>query len=99
MIREVADIAVAEGHEAAFEAAVADAMPHFKSARGCRSFALDRSIEQPSHYQLVVGWDSVEDHMVHFRESDAFQQWRNLAGPHFAAPPSIQHVTRVIDGF
>lgn len=99
MIREVAEITVIEGNEAAFEAAVADAMPYFKSARGCRSFALDRSIEQPSNYRLVVGWESVDDHMIHFRSSDAFQQWRNLAGPHFAAPPTVHHVRRVIDGF
>ena len=99
MIHEIAEIEVIAGHEAAFEAAVSDAAPHFKGARGCRSFALDRSIERPQHYRLIVGWDSVEDHMVHFRESAAFQIWRILAGPHFANPPRVEHVERCIDGF
>ncbi len=37
--------------------------------------------------------------MVHFRESEGFQHWRSLAGPHFASPPQVEHVTTVIDGF
>ena len=98
-IWEIAQIEVIAGHEAAFEAAVAHAAPHFKSARGCRSFALDRSVERPQHYRLVVGWDSVEDHMVHFRASDGFQMWRALVGPHFAGTPHVEHVERVFDGF
>lgn len=99
MIREIAEIEVIPGTEAAFEAAVAEAAPHFKAGRGCRSFALDRSIEHPQRYRLVVGWDSVEDHMVHFRESEGFQAWRALVGPHFASPPRVEHVARVIDDF
>ena len=99
MIHEIAEIEVLGGHEADFEAAVAEAGPHFKGARGCRSFALNRSVEAPQRYRLVVGWDTVEDHMVHFRESDAFQAWRALVGPHFAGPPRVEHVETVIDGF
>ena len=99
MIREIAEIDVIVGQEAAFEAAVAEAAPHFKSARGCRSFTLDRSIEHPQRFRLTVGWDSVEDHMVHFRKSPAFQVWRGLVGPYFAAPPRVEHVERVIDTF
>ncbi len=98
-IREIAEIEVIAGQEATFEAAVAEAAPHFKGARGCRSFALDRSIEHPQRYRLIVGWDSVEDHMIHFRESPAFQIWRGLVGEHFAVPPRVEHVARVIDGF
>jgi quinol monooxygenase YgiN len=99
MIHEVAQIEVIAGHEAAFEAAVAKAAPHFRAARGCRSFALDRSIERPQHYRLIVGWDSVEDHMVQFRASEGFQAWRALVGPHFAGTPQVEHVERVVDGF
>lgn len=99
MIFEIASIEVKPGQEAAFEANVASAVPHFRAAQGCRSMKLERSIESPAHYRLVVGWDSVEDHMVRFRESDGFQQWRALAGPHFAAPPHVEHVDTVLHGF
>ncbi|KQS03772.1 antibiotic biosynthesis monooxygenase [Sphingomonas sp. Leaf357] len=99
MIFEIAEIDVIAGHETAFEAGVAEAAPHFKAARGCRSFALTRGIEHPQRYRLTVGWDSVEDHMVHFRDSTGFQAWRRLVGPHFAAPPRVDHVERVIISF
>lgn len=99
MIFEIASITVKPGQEAAFEADVAKAVLHFRAAQGCRRMKLERSIETPAHYRLVVGWDSVEDHMVQFRESDGYQQWRALAGPHFASPPHVEHVATVLDGF
>jgi len=99
MIHEIAEIDVTPGSEEAFEAAVAAAAPHFRAAKGCRSLKLHRSIEMPSRYRLVVEWDSVDDHIVSFRESDGFQQWRALASPHFAAAPRVEHVSKVLDAF
>jgi quinol monooxygenase YgiN len=99
MIHEIAYIEIAPEHAAAFEAAVAEAALYFRAAQGCRSFRLERIIEQPSHYRLVVGWDRVEDHMVTFRNSDGFQRWRELAGPYFATPPRVEHVETVVDVF
>ena len=50
-----------------FEAAVAKAVPLFQRSKGCRGLELQRSIEKPSKYRLVVKWETVEDHVVHFR--------------------------------
>jgi quinol monooxygenase YgiN len=99
MIWEIAQIEVKPGAEAAFEAAVAKAVPLFKNARGCKGMQLHRSVEQPSRYRLVVDWQSIEDHTVHFRGADAFQQWRRLVGEYFANPPAVEHMHRVVDGF
>jgi quinol monooxygenase YgiN len=96
MIYETAEIDVIPGQEAAFEAAVAEAVPYFRRAKGCVSIALHRVIEKPSTYRLFVGWETVEDHMVHFRGSADFQEWRRLASPHFAAPPRMDHVSIVL---
>jgi hypothetical protein len=41
----------------------------------------------------------VENHMVDFRESEDFQEWRRLAGPHFAAPPRVEHVSIAVAAF
>lgn len=95
MIFEVVELEIKSGAEAAFEAAVAEAAPHFRSAKGCRSMDLQHVIEDPSRYRLVIGWDTVEDHMVTFRNSDGFHAWRALASPHFAAPPQLVHVAKV----
>jgi heme-degrading monooxygenase HmoA len=99
MIHEIAHLTVKPGMEAEFEAGVAKAAPLFQRARGCRSFALQREIETPNRYRLVVGWDTVEDHMVHFRESEDFQGWRQLVGHCFESPPQVVHLSRVLSAF
>ncbi|WP_225007292.1 antibiotic biosynthesis monooxygenase family protein [Novosphingobium percolationis] len=96
MIHEIATITIDPARAADFEAAVAAARPHFEAATGFVSFGLQRSIETPERYHLVVGWESVEAHMVDFRASEGFQHWRTLASPFFAAPPSVEHVSTVI---
>lgn len=99
MIFEIAEIEVHAGQEEQFESAVAQASPLFRQARGCRSMKLERGIEHPSRYRLVVGWNSVDDHMLTFRNSESFQRWRELAGPFFASPPKVEHVSCVLDAF
>jgi hypothetical protein len=37
--------------------------------------------------------------MVHFRESEDFQEWRRLVGHCFDGAPNVFHVTEVFDGF
>lgn len=96
MIFEVASLTIDPARAAEFEAAVAQAKPHFEAARGFVSFALQRVIEEPGAYRLLVGWETVEAHMVDFRESEGFQHWRGLAGPFFVAPPSVVHVETVV---
>ncbi|WP_313803877.1 antibiotic biosynthesis monooxygenase family protein [Sphingobium sp.] len=99
MITEVARIEIDPAKAAAFEEAVAQAAPHFRAAPGCRSFRLERSVDSPGHYQLVVGWDSVDAHMVDFRASAGFSVWRALASPFFRTPPHVDHVELAVEGF
>jgi heme-degrading monooxygenase HmoA len=99
MIFESVEIEVKEGEEAQFEAAVAKAVPLFKRSRGCLGLELQRSIETPSKYRLVVKWETLEDHIVHFRGAEEFVEWRKLVGPHFAAAPVVGHTRTVLAGF
>lgn len=99
VVFEVATIEVKPGSEQAFESGVAAAGPVFGRAKGCRSMRLERSIENPLRYRLVVEWDSIEDHIVGFRNSADFQTWRSLVGHTFAAPPAVEHTTIVLSGF
>jgi heme-degrading monooxygenase HmoA len=99
MIWEVASLTIKSGMEIEFEAGVAKAAPVFQSAKGCRSLKLHRSIEHPSNYRLIVGWDTVEDHMVHFRNSEGFAEWRKLVSHCFETPPVVEHTSEVLVGF
>ena len=99
MITEIVDIEVKPGEEAAFEAAVAQAIPVFRRSKGCRGMELARSIEKPSKYRLFVKWETLEDHTVTFRGSENFQEWRRLVGPYFASAPTVEHVSVAVTGF
>ncbi len=99
MISEIAILDVKAGEELAFEAAVLQAVALFKRARGCISFRLQRSLEVPSRYWLIVDWETVEDHIVHFRNSDDHAEWHRLARRHLAVAPAVEHGRIVIPGF
>lgn len=91
MITEIAMLTIDPARAADFEAAIASAAPVFRRAAGCHGMALERVIEEPARYRLLVQWESVEHHMVTFRESPDFQVWRGLAGPFFVAAPVVEH--------
>jgi heme-degrading monooxygenase HmoA len=99
MITEIAEIAVKAGTDQQFEAAVMTAAPLFQRARGCRSMRLERGIEQPDTYLLIVEWETLENHEVHFRQSADFQEWRRLVGDFFASPPKVIHTRKALTGF
>jgi len=91
MILEHALLPVKAGQEAAFEAAFAEARSIIASMPGFISLRINRGIESPSAYLLLVEWESVEHHEVGFRQSPQYQQWRALLH-HFYEPfPVVEH--------
>lgn len=94
MVLEVADIAVAEGQEAAFVDAYRRARAQIAGAEGVGAIRMTQSLETPTRFVLLVEWTSVEDH-ERFRASPAFGEWRALIGSHFAGPPHVEHVVDV----
>lgn len=96
MIREIATLTVHVDQATAFEAGVAQAMPLFLRAKGCHGIQLHRCIEEPQTYTLEVTWETVENHMVDFRNSADFQTWRSLVGHFFASPPKVVHTSTVL---
>ena len=88
---EIAYMDVVPGHEEQFEVAFEQAKSVVAQARGFQVIHLHRGVERPGTYLVAIGWDTVEDHMEGFRNSDLFTQWRALLGPHFASPPAVEH--------
>lgn len=95
MVVEVAVIEVTPGQEDAFVAAYRGVRQAIAGAPGCRSVRMTRGIESPSRFVLLVEWDSVEAHERGFRETERFSRWRAAIGPHFAAPPQVEHYADV----
>jgi heme-degrading monooxygenase HmoA len=99
MVFEMAQLTIKPGTESAFEHGVTLAAPLFQRAKGCKGMQLLKSVEQPSHYTLMVTWETLEDHTVHFRESADFQEWRRLVGEYFVSAPQVEHVQVAFRGF
>jgi len=92
MILELADIRIHPDQQAAFDEAIQRGLDKvIRHARGYRGFKVNKGIEHPERYLLMIFWDTLEDHTVHFRQSPAFAEWRAIVGPFFAAPPVVEH--------
>lgn len=98
MILEQADITIAPGKQAEFDAAIAHGIATVISkALGFRGARVHKGIESPERYLLLIQWETLENHTVDFRESPAFQAWRAIVGPFFAKPPVVEHFTLVTE--
>jgi len=90
MVLEVALFDITPGSEDAFAADYRQAREFVSQSPGCGAVRMTQGVETPTRFTLLIEWDSIERH-EDFRASDRFPKWRALIGPHFAAPPLIEH--------
>ncbi len=96
MILEVADIRIHPGKQAEFDEAIIRGIKTVASkAKGFLGYKVNKGIETPERYILLIVWQTLEDHTVGFRESQLFKDWRAIVGPFFAQPPHVEHFTLV----
>jgi heme-degrading monooxygenase HmoA len=94
MILELADIRIQPGQQAAFDEAIQRGLNTVISqAKGFKGFKVNKGVESPERYVLMIFWETLEDHTVAFREGPLFPQWRAIVGPFFAGPPTVEHFT------
>jgi len=95
VIIEVAPLQIRAGQSAAFEAAFLEAQRIISAMPGYLSHELQRCIERPGEYMLLVRWESLEAHEVGFRQSARYQEWKRLLH-HFYEPfPVVSHYEAV----
>jgi quinol monooxygenase YgiN len=98
MVLEIADILIVAGKNAEFEAAIEKGVREvISSAKGFISFQIQKGVESPERYLLMIQWVHIDDHMVSFRNSPAFQKWREIVGPYFAKPPAMEHFQLLVE--
>jgi len=95
MILEVAILDVKLGEELRFEETFSRAQTIISSMPGYLSHQLQKCIENPSRYILLVNWQTLEDHTVGFRESEQYQEWRSLLHSFYEPFPQVEHYTSV----
>ena len=97
MILEIADIRIPPGKNAEFEAAIRSGADSVVAhAKGFRGYKVNRGIESPERYVLMIYWETLENHTVDFRGGPLFAQWRAIVGPYFAVPPTVEHFTLLV---
>jgi heme-degrading monooxygenase HmoA len=52
---------------------------------------LQRCLENESRYLLLVGWETLSDHLEGFRGSPAYEEWRRLLHHFYDPPPVVEH--------
>ena len=91
MILELADIRIQPGKEAEFDQAIQRGLTQtISKARGYLGHKVQKGVESPQRYLLMVYWATLENHTVDFRESPAFTEWRGIVGPFFAGAQEHQ---------
>ena len=91
MIIESAILSVRAGQNAAFEAALKQALPLIEATPGFLGLEVRPCIENASHYLLLVRWERLEDHTVGFRASDRYPKWRDALHHFYDPMPTILH--------
>jgi heme-degrading monooxygenase HmoA len=95
-ITEHALLAVVPGREAAFMETMARAKSIIAASPGFVSLRVERCIERPSCFLLLVEWETLEAHTEGFRGSAAYQEWKDLLH-HFYDPfPVVEHFEVVV---
>ena len=98
MIREVAllDLRSADPETCrAFEAAFRQASPLIAATPGYLGHTLDRRLEAPGRYLLLVEWETLAAHTVGFRQSASYKAWKTLLHPFYDPFPTVEHFEEV----
>jgi heme-degrading monooxygenase HmoA len=95
MVLEHALITIRPGTADDFETALMGARSVIAASPGFISLELRRGVETPDQYLLLVEWETIDDHLVGFRQSEAFPEWRAAIGPYFTSPPVVDHFAAV----
>jgi heme-degrading monooxygenase HmoA len=96
-ILEVAILDVKSGLAEEFEVAFKTASKIIMAMPGYISHELQRCVETRDRYILLVRWQKLDDHMIGFRRSPEYQEWRSLLH-HFYDPfPTVEHYEIVLN--
>lgn len=95
MILEVAPLRIRPGQAERFENSFRQAQAIISAVPGYVSHELQRCVERPDEYVLLVRWESIDAHQVNFRGSPDYEQWRKLLHHYYDPFPTVLHYEAV----
>ena len=95
MITEIVLLYTREKESDLFEKAFREAQKIIARMKGYLGHELQKCVEKENKYVLIVRWNTIEDHMEGFRNSDEYKEWKGLLH-HFYDPfPVVEHFKKI----
>ncbi|MDQ6904496.1 MAG: antibiotic biosynthesis monooxygenase [Bacteroidota bacterium] len=95
MITEIVSLFIKDNENDFFEESFAEAGQIIAGMNGYLKHELQKCIEVPNKYILLVEWNSIEDHVNGFRTHKKYEEWKNLLH-HFYEPfPTVEHYIKI----
>ena len=91
MILEMAILNVRIGEGDAFEQAFSQVQDIIASMPGYASHELQHCLESPDTYLLLVRWQKLEDHIIGFRQSAQYPEWKRWLHHFYESFPLVEH--------
>lgn len=88
---EHALLSVIPGREREFEQAFREARELIVQQPGFLWLRLERGVEKPSTFLLLVEWERLEDHTEGFRKSADYERWKELLHDFYDPFPEVLH--------
>ena len=97
MVLELVTWNIKAGFEHEFELAFDQAQVILSEMDGYLSHQLQKCIEEPGRYILLVHWNEIEDHTEGFQKSGKYQEYRSLIKPYYEPNATLEHYEVVFD--
>lgn len=96
MILEVAILNVKPSLEETFEADFKKAEKYICSIDGYKFHSLKKCMDKKGQYLLQVSWNTIEDHKIGFRTSEAYVHWKELLHHYYDPFPEVNYYQDVL---
>ena len=97
MILETAILFIKPDLSSQFEVDFAKASQYIASVQGYLGHRLEKCLEVENKYLLLVNWNTLEDHTIGFRTSEAYLEWRRILHEYYEPFPVVEHYTTVFE--
>jgi len=92
MIYEIALLPVHKEHIETFRRAFAEVAPLLCRAKGYGGHMLAQGVETPEQFNLIVQWQSLEDHTPGFEASEDHRLFMMGLEDYFSGEPMVYHI-------
>ncbi|HEX9036322.1 MAG TPA: antibiotic biosynthesis monooxygenase family protein [Ktedonobacterales bacterium] len=95
MVLEIAQYTAQLGKADELQTGLLRAVEVIRRAKGCVSATPRRQVEDPDRFVVTIEWETLDDHLVGFRGSPQFQEYRSHLTGLFVDPIVALHYLEV----